>query len=283
MTELVPVVANLATVTDIAVRAGSPEDAAEQWVTLYSFPRPLIPEAAGGRVWWWPDVRKFILRHAAELAGYIQPADVMPVSRPRPAGKRGRNPGPSVLTAFDIRQLHAMHGQVDDQGRPRFTLEQIAASMSRKATAQTIHLYAPARRRPPGLGGDARALEPGQIARLRVLRAEKTPDGKLKYTQRELAAMFGTSDMTVSRYTRDMQLGTPRKRRKQPLDAEGQPIADELVRRVQAMSAERTGSGEHRYTREQVAGACGVTVATVGRLERNVTAPPAGRGETHDI
>jgi hypothetical protein len=43
---------------------------------------------------------------------------------------------------------------------------------------------------------------------------------------------------------------------------------------VQAMRAERDGAGSHRYTREQVAEACLVSVATVKRLERRLTGPP---------
>ena len=40
------------------------------------------------------------------------------------------------------------------------------------------------------------------------------------------------------------------------------------------MRAERDGAGAHRYTREQVAEACLVSVATVKRLERRLTGPP---------
>jgi hypothetical protein len=269
--------ANLVTVTDIAVRTGSPEDAAELWVHLPAFPRLLVPEIAGGRVWWWPDVRDYILARAAKLPGYVSPTAVKPASRPRPAGKRGADPGPRILTAFDLRVLEAMHGQVDDQDRPRFTLEQIAAAMSGNVTATTIMHYAPASRRRSGRGGDSRALEPERIAEMRALRAETTQDEKPRYTLRQLAARFGVSDISASRYCRDIQPGgpvTPRRRRQQPFDAEGHPITVEQVERVQAMRAERDDAGAHRYTREQVAEACGVSVATVKRLERRLTGPP---------
>ena len=269
--------ANLVTVTDIAVRTGSPEDAAELWVRLPAFPRLLVPDIAGGRVWWWPDVREYILSRAAKLPGYVSPAAVKPASRPRPAGKRGADPGPRILTAFDLRVLEAMHGQVDDQDRPRFTLEQIAAAMSGNVTATTIMNYAPASRRRSGRGGDSRALEPERIAEMRALRAETTQDHKPRYTLRQLAARFGVSDISVSRYCRDIQPGgpvTPRRRRHQPFDAEGNPITVEQVERVQAMRAERNGAGAHRYTREQVAEECLVSVATVKRLERRLTGPP---------
>lgn len=271
--------ANLVTVTDIAARTGSPEDAAELWVRLPAFPRLLVPEIAGGRVWWWPDVREYILGRAANLPGYVPPAAVKPASRPRPAGKPGADPGPRVLTAFDLRVLEAMHGQVDDQDRPRFTLEQIAAAMSGNVTATTIMNYAPASRRRSGRGGDSRALEPERIAEMRALRAETTQDGKPRYTLRQLAARFGVSDISVSRYCRDIQAGgpvAPRRgpRRQQPFDAEGNLITVEQVERVQAMRAERDGAGAHRYTREQVAEACLVSVATVKRLERRLTGPP---------
>jgi hypothetical protein len=268
--------ANLVTVTDIAARTGSPEDAAELWVHLPAFPRLLVPEIASGRVWWWPDVREYILSHAAKLPGYVPPAAVKPASRPRPAGKRGADPGPRILTAFDLRVLEAMHGQVDDQERPRFTLEQIAAAMSGNVSAMTIVKYAPASRRRSGRGGDSRALEPEQIAEMRALRAETTQDEKPRYTLRQLAARFGVSDISASRYCRDIQPGVPvtPRRRRQPFDADGNPITVEQVERVQAMRAERDGAGAHRYTREQVAEACQVSVATVKRLERRLTGPP---------
>jgi transcriptional regulator with XRE-family HTH domain len=176
-----------------------------------------------------------------------------------------------------LRVLEAMHGQVDDQDRPRFTLEQIAAAMSGNVTATTIMNYAPASRRRSGRGGDSRALEPERIAEMRALRAETTQDHKPRYTLRQLAARFGVSDISVSRYCRDIQPGgpvTPRRRRRQPFDAEGNPITVEQVERVQAMRAERNGAGAHRYTREQVAEECLVSVATVKRLERRLTGPP---------
>lgn len=268
--------ANLVTVTDIAARTGSPEDAAELWVRLPAFPRLLVPEIAGGRVWWWPDVRKYILSRADTLSGYVPPSDHKPVLRPRPQGKRGPNPGPRVISAFDLRVLEAMHGQANDRGEPRFTLEQIAAAMPGTVTAATVHKYVPARRRGPGHGGDSRALEPEQIAAMRALRAETTLTGEFRYTLQELADRFGVTNVTASRYCLDIRPDRPPapRPRRQAYDAEGHPITVEQVERVQSMRAERDDAGAHRYTREQVAEACGVSVATVKRLERRLTGPP---------
>lgn len=115
----------------------------------------------------------------------------------------------ACLAEANSRTVDAMHGQVDDHGEPRFTLEQIAAAMSGAVTAVTIHNYAPARRRPFGLGGDARALKPEQIAEMRALRAETTPAGKFRYTLQELADRFGVTNVTASRHCLDIQPGDP--------------------------------------------------------------------------
>ena len=277
--------ANLVTVTDIAARTGSPEDAAELWVHLPAFPRLLVPEIAGGRVWWWPDVREYILSRADTLSGYVPPPDHTPVLRPRPQGKRGPNPGSRVISAFDLRVLEAMHGQANDRGEPRFTLEQIAAAMPGTVTAATVHKYVPARRRGPGRGGDSRALEPEQIAEMRTLRAETTPTGEFRYTLQELAGRFGVTNVTASRYCLDIRSDRPPapRSRRQAYDAEGHPITVEQVERAQAMRAERDDAGAHRYTREQVAEACGVSVATVKRLERRLTGPPRPGNQAAEV
>jgi transcriptional regulator with XRE-family HTH domain len=271
--DLASTAANLVILSDIAVRTGSPEDAVSEWVTMPGFPQPLIAVGAGARVWWWPDVRKFVLARAAKLPGYVPPGAEFgpPMARPRPKGKRGPNPGPRALSPFDIRQIRAMHAQHDDQARPRFTFRQIAATLPGGVSAMTVHTYVETRRRPPGLGGDARTLPPERIAELRALRAERTADGKFRYTLRELSKRFGVSDMTVSRYCRDIGPVTRRRRTRPLTDAEGNEITVEQVQRVQAMRAERDGAGLHRYTPEQVAAACGVSVATVKRLVRGLT------------
>lgn len=272
--EVSRIAANLVTVSDIAAWTGVPEGAATQWTKWRGFPRPLTPAAAGAQIWWWPTVRQFILDRAGELPGYIAPPDPVPFPRPRPAGKRGPNPGPRLLSPFDIRQVRAMHAQRDDQGRPRFTFHQIAAALPGDTSAALVHTWVQSRRRPPGLGGDARSLPPEKIAELRALRAEMTPAGKPRHTLKALAEQFGISDMSVSRYTADMRPAGPRRSRHQAYNAEGNPISDTLVQRVQAMHAERDASGQHRHTPEQIAEACDVTVATVGRLVRRLTGPP---------
>jgi hypothetical protein len=135
----------------------------------------------------------------------VPPPPVRPVARPRPKGKRGTDPGPRVLGPFEIRQIEAMRGQVNDHGRPRFTLSQIAAALPGEVTAATVWQYSPDKggHRPyrPRGGGDEREVTPAQITRMRELRAETGPDGRRKYTQRAIAAMFGVSDATVGRHT----------------------------------------------------------------------------------
>jgi hypothetical protein len=49
------------------------------------------------------------------------------------------------------------------------------------------------------------------------------------------------------------------------------------------MRAERDDAGAHRYTREQVAEACGVSVATVKRLERRLTGPPRPGNQAAEV
>jgi transcriptional regulator with XRE-family HTH domain len=277
-------VGNVVTISDIAARCGVGEDTISRWLTQYQFPDPLIPASAGVETWWWPDIYEFIDLHCAELAEVLP---VLPGARaPRPPGKRGREP---VLDPFGLQQVLAMRTQLDDQGRPRYTARQIAASLPYPVDEAVIHVHAPGpggQRR--GRGGDLRALPDQQIGRLRALRAKVGPDGKAVHTLRDLAIMFGISDMTASRYCRDIQVnsrasdGRPhitRARRIQPVDAEGNPIADELVRRIQALGAERDSGGTRRYTREEVAEACGVTAAIVTRLERGLTGPSGGHAD----
>jgi hypothetical protein len=141
--DLANMAADLVTISDIAVRAGSPPDAAESWTGLPGFPCPLVPASEGSRVWWWPDVRGFIVSHGDELDGYVPPPPVA-----GPPGKRGPTPGPRSLTAFDVRQIRAMRAQVDDLGRLRYTAAQIASTLPGRAGAALIQHYAPDRAPP---------------------------------------------------------------------------------------------------------------------------------------
>ena len=53
-----------------------------------------------------------------------------------------------------------------------------------------------------------RALPEDKIARMRALRAAVGPDGKPVHRLRDLAAVFGVSDITVSRYGRDIPVSS---------------------------------------------------------------------------
>ena len=276
--------ANIVTLGDIAVRCGVPADTVAQWQSKgwaggYGFPGPVLPAVAGADpAWWWPDIWEFIDRNRGVLAEAMPLlAKAPPVPRPH---RRGPAPGPRILDPFSIGQIQAMRGQVDDQDRPRYTARQIAASLPYPVNVSTIHQYAPApaghqRRRG---GGDRHALPPEKVAELRVLRAQ-TLDGKPVYTLHALAALFGITSTTASRYCRDIptgRTGQPRRRRS-PItatDAAGQTLTSERIRQVQALRAERTSDGAHRYTRDQVADMTGIPANTVGMLERGLTRQP---------
>lgn len=274
-------VANIVTIADIAARCGVSADTVEQWRSRgwaggYGFPEPVLPAAAGaGSAWWWPGIWEFIDRNRGELAKAMPLlAAAPPVPRPH---RRGPSPGPRILDPFSIGQIRAMRVQVDDLDRPRYTARQIAASLPYPVSVSTIHQYAPT---PPGHqrrrgGGDRHALPPEKVAELRMLRAQ-TQDGKAVYTLHALAARFGITSTTASRYCRDILVGTtgqPRRRRA-PITAtgaDGQALTSERVRQVQALRAERTSEGVHQYTRDQVAEMTGIPAETVAMLERGLT------------
>jgi transcriptional regulator with XRE-family HTH domain len=109
--------------------------------------------------------------------------------------------------------------------------------------------------------------------------------GEFRYTLQELAGRFGVTNVTASRYCLDIRSDRPPapRSRRQAYDAEGHPITVEQVERAQAMRAERDDAGAHRYTREQVAEACGVSVATVKRLERRLTGPPRPGNQAAEV
>jgi hypothetical protein len=279
------VVANIVTVADIAARCGVSNDTVEEWRSRgwpggYGFPGPVLPTAAGaGSAWWWPDVWAFIDRNRGELAKAMPLLEAaVPVPLPH---RRGAPPGPRILDPFSIGQIRAMRAQVDDQGRPRYTARQIASSLPYPVNVSTIHMHAPAPAGHQGrLGGrDLRALPPAKVAELRALRA-LTQDGKPVHTLGELAARPGVTNMTVSRYCRDIVVGTTgeSRRRRTPIAVtgdDGQTLTSEQVRQVQALCAERDDEGVHRYTREQIAGMTGIPAETVGLLARGLTWQPA--------
>lgn len=136
-------VVNVVTISDIAVRCGTDTGTVGQWRAQYEFPGPLTPSTAGAETWWWPDVTEFIAQHHAELAAALPLLAAKP-SRPRP-GRRGAPRGPRILDPFGLQQIRAMRAQLDDQGRPRYTARQIAASLPYPVEVSNIRLYAPPR------------------------------------------------------------------------------------------------------------------------------------------
>lgn len=132
--------ANLVTVADISVRTGLAPDVAEGWTRHSEWPRPIIPACAGAAVWWWPDVMAFVVAHG-NLRRRISMAAALEHDMVPPARRPGR---PPTLTPELVHMARAMRGQVDDGGRPRYTLAQISAAMPVTVTVATIRAYAPA-------------------------------------------------------------------------------------------------------------------------------------------
>ena len=200
------IAANLVTAPDIAVRTGSDPAAAQSWTGMPGFPPPFVPARAGGPVWWWPGVRDFVLAHAAGLPGYQPP----PGPPPRPPGKTGPTPGSRDLTAFDVRQIRGMRAQVDDLGRPRYTGPQIASTLPVEVHLSQIYRHGPEQLDLPGAGQrNQRKLSEGQITAMRDLRALADTDGRPRWALQDLAALFGISEPTASRYVRDVRPGLP--------------------------------------------------------------------------
>ena len=235
------------TMDEVAAWCGVAPGTARAWRGMRGFPRPL-PAATGDRTWWWPAIRDFIAGNAATLAGDI-PLLAVPVPSP-PPGRRGPKPQVYVRTEFDMQLLRVMHARQDQHGRPVFTRAQIAGALLHPLPPSVISKHLPR-----GRGGDPNTLPDPEIARMRELRARLDEDGKPVYSLRDLAEMFDVSDITVSRYCRDIQVG-PQPERLPGITittADGGTLSPEQVRQVLTMWARRNPDGSRQHTREQVA------------------------------
>ena len=262
------------TMEDVAAWCGIAPSKADAWRGMRGFPPPL-PAATRDLTWWWPGIRDFIASNAATLSGDI-PLLAAPIPPP-PAGRRGRKPQVYVRTEFDMQLIRFMHARRDQHGRPVFTRAQIAASLLHPLPPSVI-----GRHLPRGRGGDPKTLPDPEIARMRELRAQLDGNGKHVYPLHELAEMFDVSDITVSRYCRDLEVG-PQPERLPSITittADGGTLAPEQVRQVQLMWARRNADGSRQYTPEQVAGRFRITpqdVTAIYRLRHlRRTAPPQG-------
>jgi DNA-binding transcriptional regulator YdaS (Cro superfamily) len=265
------------TVDDLAVWCGVGPGTANGWRGMPGFPAP-VPAGTGGPAWWWPAIRDFIVASAAALAGDI-PLLGEPVPAP-PPGRRGPRPRMWVRTGFDLRLISVMHARKDQHGRAALTRPQIAASLLYPLPPGALSKHLPR-----GRGGDLKTLPDPEIARMRELRALRDSGGKPLYSLAELAGLFGVSDITVSRYCRDLAPGPPPARAPGIMitTAAGGTLAPEQVRQVAIMWAERNPDGSRRHTREQVAAHFGITPQDVTAIYRHRhlrrTAPPPGPAE----
>jgi hypothetical protein len=262
------------TMDDVAAWCGVAHSTASAWRGMRDFPAPL-PAATGDLTWWWPGIRDFIAGNASALSADIPLlAAAIP---PPPPGKRGRKPQLWVRTEFDMQLIRFMHAHRDQHERPVFTRAQIAASLLHPLPPSAISKHLPR-----GRGVYLNALPDTKIARMRELRTQRGENGKPAHMLHELAEMFGVSDITVSRYCRDLEV-SPQSERLPGITittADGGILTPEKVRQVLIMWARRNGDGCRQHTREQVAGHFGITprdVTAIYRLRHlSSTAPLQG-------
>lgn len=268
------------TIDEVAAWCGVAHSTARTWRGMHRFPQPL-PAATGDLTWWWPGIRDFLAGNASALSGDI-PLLAVPIPPP-PPGRRGRKPGLWVRTEFDMQLIRFMHARRDQHGRPVFTRAQIAASLLHPLPPSAISKHLPR-----GRGGDPNTLPDPKIARMRELRALLGDNGKPVHSLHDLAERFGVSDITVSRYCRDLEM-SPQSDRLPGITiatADGGILTPEQVRQVLIMWARRNGDGARQHTREQVAEHFGITpqdVTAIYRLRHLRRAVPlqgaAGRPE----
>ena len=189
------------TMDDVAAWCRVTPSTARAWPGIPGFPGPL-PPAAGEPTWWWPGIRDFIAANTAALAADI-PLLTAHIPSP-PPGRRGPKPRSWVRTELDMQLIRVLHARCDAHGRPVLTRAQIAASLLHPLPPAVISRYLPR-----GRGGDPRTLPDAEIARMRELRGRGDGNGRHLYSLEDLAGMFDVSDMTVSRYCRDIQLTPP--------------------------------------------------------------------------
>lgn len=235
---------------------------ARAWRGIPGFPEPL-PPAAGELTWWWPGIRDFIAANAAALSADI-PLLTAHIPSP-PPGLRGPKPRSWVRTEFDMQLIRVLHTRCDVHGRPVLTRAQIAASLLHPLPPPVISRYLP-----HGRGGDPRTLPDAEIARMRELRARDDGNGRHLYSLQDLAGMFDVSDITVSRYCRDIQLTPPAGRGPSITitTTGGQILPPRQVAQVQAMWSRRNPDGSRTHTREEVAQRFGITPKDVTAIYR---------------
>lgn len=94
----------------------------------------------------------------------------------------------------------AMRAQVDDDGHPRFTSDQVIAALHAPVSRVTLNRYAPDPWRRGGW-----TLDQVQIEEIRAKHEEHDEvTGKRRYTQTQLAAAYGVTPATISRLLRDI-------------------------------------------------------------------------------
>ena len=151
--------------------------------------------------------RRYTLTQVAASLLHPLPAATVSAYLAR-SGMPRRGPGGDRRSLPDDRvaEMRAMRTETSPDGKPRYSLQQLADMFG--ISNMTASLYCrdiQVRARPGGLQmarghtlADGRTLAPDEVARVRVMHAERTPGGQRRHTREEVAAAFGITPTDVT-------------------------------------------------------------------------------------
>jgi predicted transcriptional regulator len=101
----------------------------------------------------------------------------------------------AFITTAQIARAQEMRDERDENDQPRYSTEEIAEFLGVSRTTVRTYTTDPADR-------GVRVFTPRQIEMVKVLLAQKKPDGTRRFTQRDVAALACVQEMTISRIAR---------------------------------------------------------------------------------